>query len=843
MAPRTLTQAQLLQQQAKSEQNQDQEPLLAVARETFPPDLETGAIKDAKIVKDKKALILATAAKMEANFRVTVLVTAGVALWPFYFAWLRDKGVPVCLGVSSATCMALRSLAYIAVLLLDEHLTYSVGEIDAEMLIWEHFDGAEHALLEDWELLVEQVKWTRTRQVLFSVTTSSWYVGAIALALAATIYNWEAAGGLSGLVLTLCTGFAVAVTLLPPCALQDTGSPKAWVRFGTLLLVVLMALASVYAWRQGGDVGLAVHLIGVMAGLTMLLVRLVGLVAPDNRERKGELAAMFVGAALIFGLIAAALLDLPELLQQAVLPDVVLEPMPVSPATDPASSRQAGFVWLSRLTLLVVGLVLGGGVLLSLPPLRTSGKGSIPNGALTLLTAGAVICHRTMSLKVFFTSAYALRSESAVVFLVWAGAWLFLQVGVRCVVSPGESCGPSHFGLGCLAFLSWLASDIYHTVKNAALARLLLGSEPLLTGGVPESLVYLILQTGYALYSPQLCRELQASFLPALTRGSESPSKGGRAEASDPSLQGRFRLLVWSELLWAAYRQTREGTFWSVVLADCPQALLGLHWILTDPTKVPPMVLCVNVVLPVVQVAFALLAHCWLAPLVIVQLSEQWVVACRDDQPDAAAEWMEELIFALDQSSDPAAALEAIKVAFTVTPVTELVLRGKHLTTEATKALACLMKESPALQVLDLSRTQVSDEGVKVLAQALKVSPSLQELYLFHNRITDVGASALADALKLSKSIRGLYLGQNRITSEGAKALAAGLQVSQSLQKLFLYENRISDAGMKALAEAALQSPSLQRLYLGGNPIGEEGQRALHRLRESKSDLYMGLFF
>jgi hypothetical protein len=128
--------------------------------------------------------------------------------------------------------------------------------------------------------------------------------------------------------------------------------------------------------------------------------------------------------------------------------------------------------------------------------------------------------------------------------------------------------------------------------------------------------------------------------------------------------------------------------------------------------------------------------------------------------------------------------------------------------------LALITNLSELNELLDLSRTQVTDMGL----QYLKAFTRLESLRLSGTKITDNGL----DHLTALPQLTDLSLDDTTITDEGLERLKALPQ----LQTLILYKTNITDAGMAHLKELS----NLRCLILTDTKVTERGLDCLKGL-------------
>lgn len=150
----------------------------------------------------------------------------------------------------------------------------------------------------------------------------------------------------------------------------------------------------------------------------------------------------------------------------------------------------------------------------------------------------------------------------------------------------------------------------------------------------------------------------------------------------------------------------------------------------------------------------------------------------------------------------------------------ELHLSGnQEIGDEGVCALAEGIRDSTALEVLDLSWVGMSDESVQALAGALTGRP-LRWLQLMGNKITSHGAMALLQATK-EQPLRFLGLAANLVGTE-RRRLESGIRECSRLMSLDLRRNQIPLLEGGVLADALLENhESLQQVELRINCFGD----------------------
>ncbi len=185
--------------------------------------------------------------------------------------------------------------------------------------------------------------------------------------------------------------------------------------------------------------------------------------------------------------------------------------------------------------------------------------------------------------------------------------------------------------------------------------------------------------------------------------------------------------------------------------------------------------------------------------------------------------------------------VSALAEAIVQHPVRALWLKRNPVGSEGARALADMLRRQPALEVLDLTNTQLGDEGVGILADALIEQASaeqgasgpkgLQVLLLGGNGVGPAGAERLAEVLAVHPHLRELGLAVSRLGDAGARALAGGIADNRGLQALDLASNGIGPDGLAALLEGLRGQARVHSLDLGSTPstaaLGERDNELL----------------
>ncbi|OLY77980.1 Ran GTPase-activating protein 1 [Smittium mucronatum] len=175
--------------------------------------------------------------------------------------------------------------------------------------------------------------------------------------------------------------------------------------------------------------------------------------------------------------------------------------------------------------------------------------------------------------------------------------------------------------------------------------------------------------------------------------------------------------------------------------------------------------------------------------------------------------------------------------------LTEIVLSGNTIGSEAAKELASVLPEKTQLQVANFSdiftgrlREDVK-ESVKVLCDSLIDLPHLRVLNLSDNAFGPVGAESMFDFLSKNDSLEELYLNNNGLGIQGGKTIAKAFVErherheaqgkDSTLKVIVMGRNRLENGSSKELAHMLSKLKSLTSFRVPQNGIRPEGIETL----------------
>ena len=151
---------------------------------------------------------------------------------------------------------------------------------------------------------------------------------------------------------------------------------------------------------------------------------------------------------------------------------------------------------------------------------------------------------------------------------------------------------------------------------------------------------------------------------------------------------------------------------------------------------------------------------------------------------------------------------------------------SKLITAEITKILAFHLKQSSAINILDLRDIDIEQEdedGLLYIAEALQTNSSVTRLWLpeMQLRYTEPSCSALTKMLHMNKSLTHFnLLGNSKLSDSGACCIFKGLQYNTSLTHLNLMDTGIRATDLDAaqsFTKMLLMNKSLTHLDLSRN--------------------------
>lgn len=155
-------------------------------------------------------------------------------------------------------------------------------------------------------------------------------------------------------------------------------------------------------------------------------------------------------------------------------------------------------------------------------------------------------------------------------------------------------------------------------------------------------------------------------------------------------------------------------------------------------------------------------------------------------------------------------------------PVRALWLKRNLVGIRGATVLARLVRAKPALELLDLTNSGLTDAGALPIVEALHEQAAqpqgLARLLIGGNGIGPSGAAQLGELLAVTPHLRELGLAVSRLGDAGARALAHGLGRNRSLERLDLASCAIGPDGLSAIVDALRHHPRLTELSLGTTP-------------------------
>ncbi|CAM4584339.1 unnamed protein product [Leuciscus chuanchicus] len=198
------------------------------------------------------------------------------------------------------------------------------------------------------------------------------------------------------------------------------------------------------------------------------------------------------------------------------------------------------------------------------------------------------------------------------------------------------------------------------------------------------------------------------------------------------------------------------------------------------------------------------------------------------------------IMIELDLSEDKLEDLDGEKLSALLmdshSKVEKIKLNNCELTEKSCSVLATVLSKT-ILKELNLNNSRLLDSGVKEICEGLKKPVcELEIVKLSKCDLTEESCSALASVLSSDSNLKDLDLSNNNLQDSGVKLLSDGLKENCKLERLRLSDCSITEEGYKALASALRSNPShLTELDLRGNYPGQSGVKELDELLQDDS--------
>ena len=170
----------------------------------------------------------------------------------------------------------------------------------------------------------------------------------------------------------------------------------------------------------------------------------------------------------------------------------------------------------------------------------------------------------------------------------------------------------------------------------------------------------------------------------------------------------------------------------------------------------------------------------------------------------------------------------------------ELGLENNNLESSATVILQAL-KENSQLKVLNLNSNSMTGQVTEDLANVIKNNLGLEELYLNDNDLKS-SATVILQALKENSQLEVLNLSRNNMTGQVAEDLANVIKNNSGLEELYLYDNDLK-LSATVILQALKENSQLKVLHLNySNMIGQVAEHLANIIKTNSKleKLYLG---
>jgi len=181
---------------------------------------------------------------------------------------------------------------------------------------------------------------------------------------------------------------------------------------------------------------------------------------------------------------------------------------------------------------------------------------------------------------------------------------------------------------------------------------------------------------------------------------------------------------------------------------------------------------------------------------------------------------------------------EALTPKFAI-PLKTLLLKNNNLGKYGLKPMVAALQANTTLETLDISGNEIGVVGCDFLSQIMKENKGIRTLNMFSCFVQIEGAELLSAALQHNTTLTNLDLGLNRIKVRGALAFVKLLQVNTTLKRIGLKHNHINDKAGLALATAITKDnvqSSVTYLALAGNYLSTPKRSDISLLLNSVKD-------
>ena len=118
--------------------------------------------------------------------------------------------------------------------------------------------------------------------------------------------------------------------------------------------------------------------------------------------------------------------------------------------------------------------------------------------------------------------------------------------------------------------------------------------------------------------------------------------------------------------------------------------------------------------------------------------------------------------------------------------VKELLLSGNRTIGEEENFYKMLYDPLSALEILHISRTNLTNDGATKCFKALSKGNLLKELWVSYNSITDEASGVICLALRENKSLIRLRIRKNKTTGDFAREILNAVLFHENLEELWL---------------------------------------------------------
>jgi protein phosphatase 1 regulatory subunit 37 len=172
------------------------------------------------------------------------------------------------------------------------------------------------------------------------------------------------------------------------------------------------------------------------------------------------------------------------------------------------------------------------------------------------------------------------------------------------------------------------------------------------------------------------------------------------------------------------------------------------------------------------------------------------------------------------------------------------IAHNSKLKSRAWLSLGRMLKNSPFIDMLNVSYCGLDDQGLTLLLRSVRANCALRTLYIDGNSLSGKGSFILMAAMKFNENLQELHIANNNLLPEDAMNIGGILRTNHTLRVLDMRDNYIQDVGLRHVCVGlAEQQHGLHSLNISNNsftPMGMEHLAAMLPCTRSLQEINVG---